>query len=322
MSRALRLLDHIGKRTLLERIRLEWTHQAKKRRLSRWQFFSRSMEYLEVKVDLGISIRLHFDSDLARQIYAGDFENKERHFVRNFLMPGDFFVDVGANIGLFALIAARRVGAQGAVFAFEPSRKTFSRLCENVTLNRFTNILCLPLALSDEPGELSLTASTDGFDAWNSLAHPTAGAAFVSEMVRCETWDTFAENNCLIGKVTMMKIDVEGWESRLLAGGSRTLSRPDAPILQVEFTDEAAVAAGSNCHKLYRTLEALGYRIFTYDRKHRQLLQDPVREVYPYVNLIAAKDPDAVNKRLKQASLLRRIHIGWDAESKASSGND
>ena len=54
----------------------------------------------------------------------------------------------------------------------------------------------------------------------------------------------------LLGNVTMMKIDVEGWESRVLAGGKEVFTRPDAPVLQVEFTDAAAKAAGSSCRQL------------------------------------------------------------------------
>ena len=90
----------------------------------------------------------------------------------------------------------------------------------------------------------------------------------------------------------MIKIDVEGWEGRVLAGGFETLSRLDAPILQVEFTEQAARTAGSSCEKLYRNLVQLGYRMFIYDAKSRCLIDEPVRENYPYLNLIAAKDPE------------------------------
>ena len=59
----------------------------------------------------GLKIRLYGDSELCRLIYLGSFETAERDFVKRFLRPGDLFVDVGANIGLFTLIAAARVGA-------------------------------------------------------------------------------------------------------------------------------------------------------------------------------------------------------------------
>lgn len=98
----------------------------------------------------------------------------------------------------------------------------------------------------------------------------------------------------------MMKIDVEGWETRVLVGGRETLSRDDAPLLQVEFTDEAAASAGSTCQELYHTLQGLGYELFSYDPKKSQLTEEPLRDQYPYANLIASKSKQDVAKRLKQ----------------------
>jgi hypothetical protein len=97
----------------------------------------------------------------------------------------------------------------------------------------------------------------------------------------------------------MMKIDVEGWETRVLEGARETFSRDDAPLLQVEFTEAASTSAGSSCESLYRLLENLGYRMFGYDSSRRELIHDPLRESYPYVNLIAAKTPEEANSRLR-----------------------
>jgi FkbM family methyltransferase len=250
-------------------------------------------------------MHLHFDSELARLIHCEDFEIGERHFVNAFLRPGDVFVDVGANIGLFSLIAANRVGDSGMVYAFEPSAKTFHRLRENTKLNNFQNVQCYQLALSDEFGKSPFYTSEDGFDAWNSFAHPIAGEFFAKEIIQCETWDRFARTHGLLGRVAMMKIDVEGWESKVLQGAKESLSRQDAPVLQVEFTDEAAVSAGSSCKYLYLALENFGYRIFTYEFTRRKLMHDPLRENYPYINLIATKSPEETNRRLRKNTFWR-----------------
>ncbi len=96
----------------------------------------------------------------------------------------------------------------------------------------------------------------------------------------------------------MMKIDVEGWEHHVIQGGCEILSREDAPVLQVEFTEKAAEAAGHSCTELYRSLEELGYRMFTYDAKAKKLTADPIRESYPYLNLIAVKRIDQITSRI------------------------
>jgi FkbM family methyltransferase len=248
----------------------------------------------------GVKIRLYCDSVVCRHIYLDDFECAERHFVNLFLRPGDVFVDAGANVGLFSLVAARRVRQNGMVFAFEPCAKTFGRLRENIELNRFRNVACLPVALSDEEKDMELIVSNDGLDAWNSFAQPHMGEHFGREKVICRTLDGFASERSLAGRITMIKIDVEGWESFVLRGGRATLSRPDAPVLQVEFTDEAARASGCTTQGVYQMLQEFGYRMFTFDPGSRMLVHDPLRASYPYVNLYAVKQVDCINRKLQQ----------------------
>lgn len=250
-------------------------------------------------------MRLYLDDELSRLIYCDEFEMAERLFLNHFLRRGDVFVDVGCNIGLFTLIAARRVGGAGHVYGFEPCSRTFARLEANLRLNGFANVSCYRMSLSDRHGEATLTAPVDGYGAWGSLAHPVRGKSFTTETVAMLPWDDFAQEHQLIGRVVAMKIDVEGWEARVLSGASKALAREDAPVLQVEFTEEAARAAGSSCAELYHRLEGFGYRMFTYDVERGRLLPDPLRESYPYLNVIAAKRPDDVMARLRRRSWFR-----------------
>ena len=209
-----------------------------------------------VKLQPGLKIRLYGDSELCRLIYYRNFEAPERAFVNYFLRPGDVFVDVGANIGLFSLIAAACVGPLGRVMAFEPTMVTHARLIDNVRLNKFANVCCINMALSDRSGHLDLTRVADGFDAWNSFAEPTTGKTFCKERVEIIEWDRYAREHSLVGNVTMMKIDVEGWETRVLAGASEAFTRPDAPVLLVEFTDAAAEISGFLMSRVVQMLGA------------------------------------------------------------------
>ena len=134
-------------------------------------------------------MRLYGDSELSHLIYCRHFEATERAFLNSFLRPGDVFVDVGANIGLFTLIAAAHVLPTGKVIAFEPTELTYMRLGENIRLNNFSDVDCRKIALSDHAGYLSLIRSTDGFDAWNSFARPTMGKVLSEEKVEVIKWD-------------------------------------------------------------------------------------------------------------------------------------
>ncbi len=244
-------------------------------------------------------MRLYRDSELCRLIYVDNFEAQERQFVNMFLRPGDIFVDIGANIGLFTLIAAQRVGKTGKVYSFEPGIKAFERLQINVQLNQVSNTCCYQIALSDRSGKAVMYIANDNRDAWNSLSKPLSSESAFIENIETITFDEFVEKNQLTGKVTMVKIDVEGWESHVLSGGVGTFSRPDAPVLQVEFTEENARQAGTSCRNLYEQLVGLGYTLFTYDKQSNSLIRSVVRDYYVYSNLIACKNQEYITTRLR-----------------------
>ena len=248
----------------------------------------------------GLQMFLYTDSELSRLIRLENFSATERWFTREFLRPRDVYVDVGANAGLFTLTAAQAVGSSGRVFGFEPSPLMFSRLQENVALNGFRNVSCHQLALSSGEGEAEMAVARDEHDGWSSLAGPRAGAAFKSETVRTSTWARFATENGLVGRVALMKMDVEGWERQVLLGGREVFARADAPVLYVEFTDRAA--GGPSCAQLYALLEELGFGLYAVDLERRAVISAPRQAAYADVNLVAAKDPQKVNERLSRTN--------------------
>lgn len=291
-------LGRLRRHTLRERLQWRWKRLVRLARLMWWQSQAGKRQ-VDVYIQEGVQMRLYPSSFLSRLIFCEEYEMSERSFLKDFLRPGDIFVDVGANIGLFTVIAGRYVGAGGHVYAFEPCAETHRRLLENVRLNGLTNVSCFQAALSDHCERLDMTVSLDGFDVCNSLTQPALGQLFASESVDSIAWDEFASEHGLAGRVSMMKIDVEGWEAHVIDGGVRTLSREDAPILQVEFNDSAALPAGSSGRKLYGALESLGYKMFIYDARNRTLIPEPPRDSYPWLNLIAAKRPDYIVARLR-----------------------
>ncbi|OQW97984.1 MAG: hypothetical protein BWK74_05575 [Desulfobacteraceae bacterium A6] len=295
-----RFFRHIYQGTLPDRIREEWRAYVKRKRTAWWQQQIGKMEYLTFKPQSGLKMHLYFDSRLSQEIFCGYFEWKERQFLNDYLREGEIFVDIGANIGLFTLIASHNVGEKGQVYSFEPSSKTYQRLVNNVDLNEMKNVKCFQIALSDHTGQVEMNISLDGYDAWNSIVQPTAGDSFIVEMVRAVKWDDFAHEHNLMGRVTLMKIDVEGWESHVLSGGYECFNRKDAPVLQIEFTDEASQSAGTSCQALYHQLEELGYRMFIYETKSQRIIPDPLRKSYPYLNLFAVKHPEEINLKLKK----------------------
>lgn len=272
------------------------------RRSASWEKIRNTPRSLVSQVAPGLHMRLYGDSLLCEMLYCGGFEPETRSFFEAFLRSGDCFLDVGANVGFYALAAARLIGRSGNVHAFEPCSQTFQRLLDNVRLNQLENLSCHQVALSHENARAELTLTRNGFDAWNSLGRPYMGEADDRETVSTITLDSFVREHGLAGRIAAIKIDVEGWEHHVLAGAEKLLGAADAPLLCIEFTEEAAQLADSSCTELYRKLEHLGYSMFSVGPRTEDIQPFPWREHFPNVNLLATKNLAAVRQRLDEAA--------------------
>jgi FkbM family methyltransferase len=240
----------------------------------------------------GLKFRCSLGSSTGRILTQGDIEVAERAFVREHLQPGDVFFDIGANLGLFTLTAAQRVGPTGHVYAFEPSSREAALLEQNIRLNGFDNVTIVREALSDHVGEAQFAVATDG--GTNSLATNTHPEQKVQrwETVRLNTLDAFIAQHG-VTRVAMMKIDVEGGECAVLRGGANLFRRADAPLALSEFCDLTARGFGSSGRDLYDLWVSYGYTLYSLQPAAQNgaitLTSAPRQDSYDYVNLVAHK---------------------------------
>lgn len=147
-------------------------------------------------------------------------------------------LDIGANSGVFALVAASMGATQ--VHAFEPLPRIYEILRENIAANSFTSIKAWQCAVSDKPGEAELF--DPGGDAPTSaslscqFSHSHLGEAIPTERVRVTSVDVFCTERG-IGHVDLIKIDVEGHEELALRGMVLTVLRC-RPVIIIEVLDE------------------------------------------------------------------------------------
>lgn len=256
---------------------------------------------------LGRPIRIRVDDsvlvldprdELAGLLFLAEYEPAEREFVRRALRPGDTFADVGAHVGLFSVLAARRVRPSGRVFSFEPSARSYAGLQRNLRRNGVDGVaVARRAALSDADGTATIHVGDERYGAWTSFGRTPPGASVGEEEVETRTVDSLVRDGEL-ERPFLVKLDVEGWELHVVNGGSETFSRDDAPHLLVEFTDIAAEAAGSSTQALYAALVAHGYSFFRY--VGGELVDEPCRDAYPYDNLVASKRVEELRARLRQ----------------------
>lgn len=246
-------------------------------------------DFIDVKSSEGFKIRLYKDSKFSSFSLLNEFETSEKEFVKLFLSKGDIFIDAGANIGIFTLIASKIVGNKGKIFSIEPTKTTFERLMEHIELNQFENIIPLNIALSNKKGIAILKKDLSGYDAWNSLARPTKGNIIVDEKVFTSTLDEIVNEHNL-DNIKLIKIDVEGWEIPVLLGGKKLLTSEISPVLLVEFTSKNAVNAGYSCVELFNTGIKYGYKWFEFNHLDMKLSILSNANEFEYKNLIALKE--------------------------------
>lgn len=187
------------------------------------------------------------EAGIVPNIYFKLFDYDDSMFVLNNIKENDLFIDVGANVGHFTMLAASN---KANVIAIEPIPSTFERLKKNINLNSLNNYVnCLNIGIGDKD---SLINFTSNFDVMNRVATPTDKNTIPVEV---KTLDKI-----LIGKEPkMIKIDVEGYEWFVLQGAKSILENKSLKYLLLELNDSSQKFEVSNedIHNLI-----LGYGFF------------------------------------------------------------
>jgi FkbM family methyltransferase len=217
------------------------------RRLVRWAV--RPMQASDTIIGEGVGAGLLFNSSGGFPSRAlGYVEPEVQKVLAELLGPGDVFYDVGANIGYFTVIGARLVGPAGRVVAVEPQPEAVRRLQHNVAINGFDNVTVVEAAVDNEEGEGDLMVSHEGILEWAALEHSPAPEV-PSIRVRVTTLDRIRADQ---PAPKLVKLDVEGAESRALVG-MRELLRRDKPPIVCEVH--------ASLQELRAQLEAEGYDV-------------------------------------------------------------
>lgn len=234
-------------------VRFVWTHPANEgerlRALLRAARFQAGGRMLGRRTLARLGDRSWVWADLHRRgaskvVYANPPDHREMLVWRRHLRPGDLFVDVGANIGSYAIWAGE-LGAE--VIALEPAADTFALLAENIALNSYP-IRAMPVAAGASEGTALITT---GRDTVNRL-DPRAGAE-----VAVTTIDAIVGDREVAG----MKVNVEGFEMDVLRGCERALSQQRIRLIQLEWNSASLDALGTD-RQPAGLLAWHGYRLY------------------------------------------------------------
>jgi FkbM family methyltransferase len=232
-----------------------------------WRFF---------KIDLGhYKLNLH-PAALSLTLWV-DPKARERDvlFIRRFLGPGQTYVDIGANIGQFAIVGALAVGKAGSVYAFEAHPRTAGFLRENLELNGISNTFVGQFAIGADFGWVRISDYRS--DDQNSVGNSGISVPMVPL------------GSLVTGRIDLLKIDVEGYELFVLKGLGDKIA--EVECIYFEVMDKHFSAFGYSFEDIGTFLESNGFTIFELDEDGSSARRIEAHSTFPSVrNLIALRD--------------------------------
>lgn len=217
--------------------------------------------------------RLHthskVDHFISREIVAnGIWEPLETSVVVGWLRAGDVFVDLGANIGYYTVVASRRCGHGGRVWAFEPEPDNFELLGRNIALNALANVEAVNAAAGAESGTAQLYLSDDNQGDHRLYCSDGRDDCIVVHKHALDDW--FAGRDA---RVDMVKMDTQGMEAQIVAGMRGLIERNRERLaLIVEFWPFGLAGAGDSPERLASLLAPFGFRVRKIDEDARALV--------------------------------------------------
>lgn len=231
---------------------------------------------------------------IQRRLYGfGVWEPDLTRWIATRLEPGDTFVDVGANIGYYALLAAKRVGRSGAVVAVEASPRIFAMLQDNLVRNRAHNVRAVNIAISHRPGVATLFSGPSWHIGLTSTVE-VPDSAFECEIPTAPLREILQPEE--VATARLVKIDIEGDEWSAVKGLVPLLGllRPEAEIV-VEVHPEGLSQRGHGAEDFMRVLVDAGYHAYELHNRALEsylspyIRERPVRIAEPSLRIIAKR---------------------------------
>jgi len=249
--------------------------------------------------------------NLLRQGY---FEASEQAFFWLYLRPGDTFIDGGAHVGLYSIIADRVTHGETRVIAVECRCATADCLEYNLRQNGVKNYQIFRSAIWSSAGTIPFIEEGQGKAAYAHVGFDGQGET--SQFVSTITLDQII-TNIKAEEVALVKLDIEGAEPEAIKGGQDTFRREMLQVLMVECTEKNLQRRGLSSQNLVVQLEKLGYVLCEFSPEQLQVVPYSWEGPIWFKNLFACRAPEQVNARLRLATEGSKI-IARDILDRAS----
>jgi FkbM family methyltransferase len=186
--------------------------------------------------------------------------------VQYLVKPGDYVIDIGANIGVYSKVLSELVGQDGCVYSIEPFPSTFEILCYNFKKLRLENIKPINVAISDSEAVVTMVLPYDSSGAMTHYqaaivkGHTNIGK---TQMVNVQATTIDSKFLGVSKRVSFIKCDVEGHELACIRGAKNFLEQSQ-PVWLIEVSGEPD-NANSAAHCVFEILSKKGYRAWWFD---------------------------------------------------------
>lgn len=227
-------------------------------------------------------------------LYCGLHEYHDMAFLLHLLRAEDLFIDIGANIGSYTVLASAHVGAE--TFSFEPVPSTFSHLINNISINQLMDkVKPFNIGLGSQKSMIKFTSTLD------TMNHVASQDEVNTINVSIEVLDDILQDT---KSPILLKIDVEGFETEVMKGASKTLAKSDLKAIIIELNGSGA-RYNYDEREIHKTLINLDFKPFIYNPKERKLTEV---EKFGAHNTIYIRDLDFVKQRLMTAAKIKILN--------------
>lgn len=242
-----------------------------------------SKEDTQVQIQFGLKLTVPGGSPSYRNFTTGLYETDVTELILSRVGNGMTFVDLGANIGYYSLIAAHLVGEAGKVYAFEADREAYTYLIQNTADNLCHNVVPANLAVSDLDHQVYFSPTS------KERGHVSSGRNG-AYLIAGTTLDTYFRGEGW-PRLDFIKIDIEGSEERALRGMAEVVRRNPTVQIIMEVNRDAILLGGGTPASLFAAINALGFdRGFLVERRQTVRLHSFLQGSRAVHNLLLSRE--------------------------------
>jgi len=234
-----------------------------------WVMFQKIIDDSYTTSNVSSNDNIKSDQNRAED-YSFNSELSEQKLVKRLVKPGMTVFDVGAHIGKYSVLFGKLILPQGKLYSFEPTKKSYDKLVENIKLYDLGDVKVQNLAVYNQDCELNFNEFPEEYSSWNSLGKPVMEnpkdsksivPIIKTSRIKAVSLDSFCQKEN-ITYIDYLKIDVEGAEIFALQGAKNLLTNKSIKYIQFEISQKMLEGLNTKAKDLFDYLKTFGYHSY------------------------------------------------------------